>query len=183
MAQATIALVVFRRLPLIAAVLGVGLALSACQTRVDCGQAPPLGVGLDGAPLPPDMIAYHTCQAGKNNDMRSQVLLGRVYDEGKMGPPADVAQAIKWYEMAAHDRPGGPTGVYVPGVGGGAGYWMPLNSAPGQPGHFHAQYRLGVFYRDGTGYPRDAKKARRLFEKSAAQGYTPAMRALEQMPE
>jgi hypothetical protein len=49
-------------------------------------------------------------------------------------------------------------------------------------GDAYGEYRMGLRYRDGDGVPQDLKKARDLFQKSAAQGHADAVAALAKLP-
>ena len=170
----------FRR-ALVAIALVAPFSLAACRQNVDCGAPPKLAA--DELPAP-KMLPYLTCQAEGNDAQAAQFYLGVIFDDGNLGVPQNYAEAAKWYEKAAKDRPGsGLTGVYMPPVGNQRyGSWIPLTPRPGSPGIAHAQYRLGIMYRDGLGVPRDPAKAKEWLEKAAKQGHQPAIEALANLP-
>ncbi len=58
---------------------------------------------------------------------------------------------------------------------------VPIFQALADKGDADGQFRMGEFYRDGYGVPKDEAKARDYFTKSAAQGYKDAARALERL--
>jgi TPR repeat protein len=68
--------------------------------------------------------------------------------ENGEGVTKSLAQALKWYRLAAEQE-----------------------DAP-------AQYALGTMYRDGLGVKKNAKQARRWLQRAADQGYGPAKSAL-----
>ena len=51
---------------------------------------------------------------------------------------------------------------------------VPIFQALADKGDADGQFRMGEFYRDGYGVPKDEAKARDYFTKSAAQGYKDA---------
>lgn len=73
--------------------------------------------------------------AGKG-DAEAQYLVGYLYDDG-LGVKHDLAEAARWYRMAAEQH------------------------------HVYAQYNLAIMYSDGIGVPRDTVEAYRWFMLAA----------------
>ena len=76
-------------------------------------------------------------------DADAQAALGFRYASGR-GVALDLAEAIRWYSLAA------------------------------EQGHVRTQYNLGVMYRSGRGVPQDEAEAARWFRLAAEQGYDSA---------
>ena len=84
----------------------------------------------------------------EQGDASAQYNLGVRYDFGE-GVPADAAEAVKWYRLAA--------------AGGIAS----------------AQYNLGFMYANGRGVPQDAVEAVKWYRLAAEQGHDGAQIALK----
>ena len=84
-----------------------------------------------------------TKKDAESGDADAQNNLGGMYDNGQ-GVPQDVAEAVKWYRLAADQ-----------------GYAM-------------AQYNLGVMYDNGQGVPQDDAEALKWYRLAADQGQADA---------
>ena len=100
----------------------------------------PIVVPTDAGPLP-------LREAAEAGDPKALFEIGSRYAEGR-GTKADLAQAAKWYELAAD-------GGFAP-----------------------AQYRIGNFYEKGTGVARDVARAKTWYQMAAEQGNASAMHNL-----
>jgi hypothetical protein len=99
--------------------------------------------------------------------------LGRQYEEGS-GVPQDMQRAAQLYRFAASFT-SGTTYIYSPPVRkGGSGRVMPLRVGMDQPGLPEAKYRLALLHLRGTGVKFDVKRAIKLLNEAATQGYAPA---------
>ncbi|MEE2790717.1 MAG: tetratricopeptide repeat protein [Acidobacteriota bacterium] len=82
-------------------------------------------------------------ERAEQGDADAQAALGFRYASGR-GVAPDLAEAIRWYSLAADQ------------------------------GHVRTQYNLGVMYRSGRGVPQDEAEAARWFRLAAEQGYDSA---------
>ena len=83
--------------------------------------------------------------------IKAQLSLGKIHEDGFGEVPQDYVEAAKWYKMAAaRDSP-------------------------------HARFRLGFMYEQGLGVPKNKSKAFRLYRKADTQGSIPARDRLELM--
>jgi len=93
----------------------------------------------------------------------------------------DYEAAIKYYRAAAAIT-SGQSAIYVPPAGDVAGYVMPFDAGPREPGSAEAQFRLGLFYYEGKGVKQNTSKARRYFLLAEAQGHPGAKLWLSENP-
>lgn len=125
-------------------------------------------------------IAQHCPPLAQQGDVKAQLLLAKMYADGK-GVVQSDQQAVKWYQMAAEQ--GDKTAQSALGVsyytGNGvtqdyrkAASWQ--RKAANQ-GHPDAQFILGVMYELGQGVPQDFVLAYKWFLLAASQGAKGAM--------
>jgi len=112
----------------------------------------------------------------------SQVDLAIMYEEGE-GVAIDLDQAIAWYAKAAAQNflPAEQklVGLYLDRHDyANALIWARKAAEQGDPGE---QFNLGSFYFNGWGMPKDVAQARQWYLKAAAQGFEPAISALQKM--
>ena len=77
-------------------------------------------------------------------DREAQTALGNAYTNGMPGLKPDLAEALKWYQLA------------------------------GDKGYAPAQFSIGLIFELGRGQPVDEQRAFHYYLKSAEQGYAPA---------
>lgn len=117
---------------------------------------------------------------GESGNARALHLLGRVYEYGQLGTPANQALAIEYYRRAA--AAGDPHAqvalgyIYDRGNGVAQNYSEAarLYAAAAAQDHARGQYNLGIFYRDGFGVQQDYARAMALFRQAAEQNYANA---------
>jgi TPR repeat protein len=172
-------------------VVGITLNLGACATTPKSCRALPAS-GPATLLLPNgrnvvvadrlDQASIAELQCGADQGLQAaQVALGRLYEAGDR-VPRDVALAAALYERAATSIPP-TTAIYSPPVTvGGRGQMLFLNNPNGGPGSAEAQYRLGRLMIEGRGIALDPKRGRALIERSAMQGYAPAIDELGRSP-
>lgn len=172
---------------LLVILMGIALSLSACATTPkSCRGLSPMGMATYTLPngrnlvmsdrLDQASVAELLCGADQGVSA-AQVLLARRYEVGDR-VPRDRRRAVALYERAAVAVPP-MTAIYSPSVKlGGRGQMLFLNNANAGPGSAEAQYRLGRLLVEGQGVPRDPERGRSLIERSAKQGYAPAVAEL-----
>jgi len=155
------------------AVLGIGaLTLSACvgtpkSCRPFAGHFPT---------LVPAQATVSQLQCAADLGMQSGIVeLAKRYETGT-GVQADLKRAVALYTRAAAAvQP--TTAIYSPPVRvGGSGQMIFLPNSHAGPGSAEAQFRLGQMLIEGRGVPRDVERGRKLIERAAAQGFSPAQR-------
>lgn len=171
--------------------VSAAILLGACATTPkSCGALPPSGVATYTLPngrsivmtdrLAEASIPELRCGADQGSQA-AQVLLARRFEMGD-GVPRDVEHAVALYERAATAVPP-TTAIYSPPVTlGGRGQMLFLNNSNAGPGSPEAQYRLGRLLIDGQLVPQDLERGRGLIERSAKQGYGPAIAELAKTP-
>jgi localization factor PodJL len=97
--------------------------------------------------LPAGLQPAALAEAAKQGDPLALFEIGARYTDGR-GVKTDLAEAAKWYQLAAEH-----------------------GSAP-------AEYRLANFYEKGTGVTRDVEKAKALYKSAAEKGNASAMHNL-----
>lgn len=125
----------------------------------------------------PETVPELQCRADQGV-RDAQVALAKRFETGD-GVARDLARAVKLYEQAATGVPTN-TAIYSPPVKlGGSGRVILVPNPNAGPGSAEAQYRLGRLLIEGRGVPRDAERGRSLIERSAKQGYAPALAELD----
>ena len=124
--------------------------------------------------------AFPVCsEAAEQGDVKTQNILGLMYDSGK-GVQQDYAEAAKWYRKAAEqgyaDAQYNLGGMYANGEGvqqddTEAVKWYRKAAEHGDAG---AQYNLGGMYRNGEGVQQDDTEAIKWYRKAAEQGVAKA---------
>jgi localization factor PodJL len=110
---------------------------------------PPAAVTTAGnATLPAGLQPAALADAAKKGDPLAFFEIGARYTDGRGGAKVDLAEAAKWYELAA------------------------------EKGLAPAEYRLANFYEKGTGVTRDMAKAKALYLSAAEKGNASAMHNL-----
>lgn len=134
---------------LILSALSMAFSVSGCALGPVCDGAPPTAVTVDGnadaialvttvdqhatALLKHRSIANLDCWADQGDRM-AQYALGRAYERGEAGLPADSASAIRYYRKAAKTI-SNQTYVYSPPVGKESyGRVIPVTAGPPSPG-------------------------------------------------
>ncbi len=160
------------------AVLGIGaLTLSACvgtpkSCRPFAAQFPP---------IVPAQATVSQLQCAADLGMQNGIVeLGKRYEAG-IGVQTDLKRAVALYTRAAAAVPP-TTAIYSPPVRvGGSGQMIFLPNSNSGPGSADAQFRLGQMLIEGRGVSRDVERGRKLIERAAAQGFSPAQRAAEEL--
>ena len=125
-------------------------------------------------------------ERAEQGDADAQAALGFRYASGR-GVAPDLAEAIRWYSLAAdqgHVRTQYNLGVmYRSGRGvlqdeAEAARWFRLAA---EQGYDSAQYNLGIMYDTGKGVPLDQVEAVRWFRLAAEQGHVNGMSYLGAM--
>lgn len=165
---------------------GSGLALASCATvPQSCRALVTMAAPHESSPgrvatttvrMERSSVAELRCAADQGVTM-AQVELAKRYEAG-----AEVTQDFKGaavlYERAAAAAPP-TTAIYSPPVTlGGRGRMLFLPNSNAGPGSAEAQYRLGRMMIEGRGVPKDLNRGRALLERSAKQGYQPALAEL-----
>lgn len=124
----------------------------------------------------------HWRPAAEKGDADAQYNLGQVYKLGR-GVPVDLAEAEKWYRLAAlqgHDLAEANYGMvlFENGKREAAVPWLERSVARGEP---RAQYLLGVMLFNGDGVAKNWVRAYALMLRAAGGGLEPATRTLAQM--
>ncbi len=123
----------------------------------------------------------------KAGDVKAQLKLGDLYNNGQGGLARSGAQAAKWYQMAAEQGNADAqynlgtlydVGSAVPQSYPQAAKWYALAVAQDHAG---AQLNLGAMYFMGAGVEKDQARGLALIKKSAAQGNTQAAAVLKQI--
>jgi localization factor PodJL len=117
--------------------------VTTAETQTDTNSIPAVTPELPAGLQPASLVA-----AVKKADALAYFEMGSRYTDGRGGMKVDLAEAAKWYQLAA-----------AKGV------------AP-------AEYRLASFYEKGSGVPRDLDKARTLYLSAAQKGNASAMHNL-----
>jgi TPR repeat protein len=134
------------------------------------------------ADTPPDFNALKT--AAEQGDPQAQSALGDAYADDQNGHQPDMAEAKKWYQMAAAqgeaDAAYALGGMYDSGAGVAQDYAQAANwyrqAAAG--GHAGAEYVLGSYSEHGTAMQQDDAGAARWYQQAACQGDASAAQAL-----
>jgi localization factor PodJL len=119
----------------------------ADEKTTDQALATPEKPAADEIALPAGLQPAALVEAAKKADPLALFEIGARYTDGR-GVKTDLAEAAKWYQLAA-DR----------------------GSAP-------AEYRLANFYEKGNGVTRDVEKAKALYKSAAEKGNASAMHNL-----
>ncbi|WP_084581834.1 SPOR domain-containing protein [Sphingomonas azotifigens] len=124
----------------------------------------------------------HWRPAAEKGDADAQYNLGQVYKLGR-GVPVDLAEAEKWYRLAAlqgHDLAEANYGMvlFENGKREAAVPWLERAVTRGEP---RAQYLLGVMLFNGDGVAKNWVRAYALMLRAAGGGLEPATRTLAQM--
>jgi TPR repeat protein len=82
------------------------------------------------------------------------------------------ARGQYYYARWLRDSPAGPRNPTAA---------IPYLQHAADAGEVDALHMLATFYRDGVGVPRDPSRARALYERAAAQNFTPSMMNLADM--
>jgi uncharacterized protein len=113
-------------------------------------------------------------KAAEKGSTTAMVELGVLYATGS-GVGKDESQARKLFERAA--AAGNPRGITNLAALSGGAVSDPARArsllAKAAETNAEAQYQLGLMMADGSGGPKDDIGARNLFEKAAAQNFTP----------
>lgn len=120
--------------------------------------------------------------AATRNDADAQFNLGQAYKLGR-GVPANLAEAEKWYRLAAlqgHEEAESNYGLalFENGKRAEALPWLERGAARGEP---RTQYILGVMLFNGDAVAKDWVRAYALMTRAASTGLEPATRTLAQM--
>ena len=116
-------------------------------------------------------------------DARSQVLLGRCYENG-LGVPQDLTTAFKWYMLAAEQNDAEAqtlvaymlrSGAGVPRDTNGYLQWM---QRAAQSGYAEAQFNMALIYADGELVTKDPEQSFDWAKRAAEQGNGQAQRFL-----
>ena len=127
-------------------------------------------------------------QASLNGNATAQNVLGECYQKGN-GVGIDYSKAAGYYRKAANsgnaEAQYNLAVCYSRGLGVSKDMKQAYNyfqKAAGK-GHARAQYEMGEFYRIGLSgvVSIDLESAKRWYEKSASQGYSPAANKLKQL--
>jgi TPR repeat protein len=129
-------------------------------------------------PTENNVIANLLARAGAGH-AETQYDLGVMYTFGS-GVPKDLAEAVRWYRLAAEQ--GFAEAQYKLGVMYTFGKGVPKDSAEAarwcclaaEQGFAGAQYKLGVMYGNGRGVPKDSAEAARWCRLAAEQGFAEA---------
>ncbi|QGX87500.1 sel1 repeat family protein [Escherichia coli] len=119
----------------------------------------------------------------------SQYRLGEFYLHGSDGKPLDYTQARYWYEQSAEQEK-------IPRAHKSRAGWIYHQKARGRPmrkailwykeaaeqGYAHAQYTLGLIYRNGTGINVNHYESQKWLKLAAKQHYKNAERLLAGLP-
>jgi len=140
---------------------------------------------LVGMAVPQDFRrAFEWIRKGAERGERgAQYHLGVLYSQG-LGAPRDDARARKWLEEAAvQGEPGAQYALAMLEAGGHGGE-LTEDAArrfrlAAMQGHAHAQYRLGLMYRDGRRVGRDWVRAAKWLELAMRLGSPDAKPALD----
>lgn len=136
-------------------------------------------------PTQPDL--NNIMSDAKAGDMKAQLILGTLYEDGAGGLGQNYNEAIKWYRQSADQ--GYAKAQYNLGLlyedGKGvkpdfyeAAQWY---KRAANNGFAEAQNNLGVLYVMGKGVIRDKSKAELMFRKAAEQGNKNAARNLDML--
>ena len=118
-----------------------------------------------------------------DGDARSQVLLGRCYENG-LGVPQDLATAFKWYMLAAEQNDAEAqtlvaymlrSGAGVPRDTNGYLQWM---QRAAQSGYAEAQFNMALICADGELVTKDPEQSFDWAKRAAEQGNGQAQRFL-----
>lgn len=174
-----------RRVTLLAAGLGVGLALVAgwwLSTRWGLKETARRGASAFEAKKYSAALPL-LLEAAKAGDAGAEALLGRMYGNG-WGVDRDYAASKQWFELAAaQDHPTGYSGLgFLYLTGGG----VPVDQKRGialltkasDRNEPRAQINLGMAFEHGTGVVQDYQEALRLYRLAAARGVPDAQLAL-----
>ena len=101
----------------------------------------------------------------------SQYRLGEFYLHGSDGKPLDYTQARYWYEQSAEQE--NPRAQSKLG-------WIYLKGL--EQGYAHAQYTLGLIYRNGSGINVNHYESQKWLKLAAKQHYKNAERLLARLP-
>ncbi|WP_010543318.1 SPOR domain-containing protein [Sphingomonas elodea] len=118
----------------------------------------------------------------EKGDADAQYNLGQIYKLGR-GVPVDLAEAEKWYRLAAlqgHELGEANYGMvlFENGKREAAVPWLERAVGHGEP---RAQYLLGVMLFNGDGVAKNWVRAYALMTRASAGGLDPATRTLAQM--
>ncbi|WP_294329727.1 SPOR domain-containing protein [uncultured Sphingomonas sp.] len=121
-------------------------------------------------------------RAADKGDADAQYNIGQIYKLGR-GVPVDLAEAEKWYRLAAlHGHELGEANygmlLFENGKREEAVPWLERAVAHGEP---RAQYLLGVMLFNGDGVAKNWVRAYALMLRASAGGLDAATRTLEQM--
>ena len=124
-----------------------------------------------------------TKKKAEAGDATAQSNLGVIYSSGA-GVPKNMAEALKWYRLAA-DQGFAPAQNNL-GVRYARGDGVPKDMAEAlkwyrkaaDQGHAKAQYSLGYMYANGDGVSKDDAEAVKWWRRAAEQGYASAQNAM-----
>jgi TPR repeat protein len=117
-------------------------------------------------------------------DAPAQFELAKALHEGKMGLAQDLAQAWKWFELAAKQGDGKASFMLARMAAHGQGVprdlelsvqWLQEGS---HQRNAQAMYQLSAAYANGEGIPRNMMQARYWLNMSAEHDYNVAVQAL-----
>jgi TPR repeat protein len=139
------------------------------------------------APITEAVARDRLAQAAQRGLVAAQIDFAQLLAPDARAPAASQVEAGRLLQSAAeHGDPRGqyyyarwlrdsPAGPHNPSAA------IPYLQHAADAGEADALHMLATFYRDGIGAPRDAGRARALYERAAAQHFTPSMMNLADM--